>query len=61
MLGLLTIGVGVLARLTLTGMAVGSVLMMGLALNIAAALILALSICFYVFVYTVWLKRRTPE
>jgi protoheme IX farnesyltransferase len=34
---------------------------MGLALNIAAALILALSICFYVFVYTVWLKRRTPQ
>src|SRR6195952_5915148 len=42
-------------------LAVGSVLMMGLALNIAAALILALSICFYVFVYTVWLKRRTPQ
>ena len=42
-------------------LAVGSVLMMGLALNIPAALILALSICFYVFVYTVWLKRRTPQ
>jgi heme o synthase len=34
---------------------------MGLAVNIPAALILALSICFYVFVYTVWLKRRTPQ
>ena len=22
---------------------------------------LALSICFYVFVYTMWLKRRTPQ
>ena len=42
-------------------LAVASVLLMGLALNIAAAAILALSICFYVFVYTVWLKRRTPQ
>ena len=42
-------------------LAVGSVLVMGLALNICAAAILALSICFYVFVYTVWLKRRTPQ
>jgi heme o synthase len=42
-------------------LAVGSVLVMGLALNIPAALILALSICFYVFVYTMWLKRRTPQ
>jgi protoheme IX farnesyltransferase len=42
-------------------LAVGSVLIMGLAVNIPAALILALSICFYVFVYTIWLKRRTPQ
>jgi protoheme IX farnesyltransferase len=42
-------------------LAAGSVLVMGLAVNIPAALILALSICFYVFVYTVWLKRRTPQ
>ena len=42
-------------------LAVGSVLVMGLAVNIPAALILALSICFYVFVYTMWLKRRTPQ
>jgi protoheme IX farnesyltransferase len=42
-------------------LAVGSVLVMGLALNMLAALILALSICFYVFVYTIWLKRRTPQ
>jgi protoheme IX farnesyltransferase len=42
-------------------LAVGSVLVMGLAVNFPAALILALSICFYVFVYTAWLKRRTPQ
>ena len=42
-------------------LAVGSVLLMGLALNIPAAAILALSICFYVFIYTMWLKRRTPQ
>ena len=42
-------------------LAVGSVLVMGLAVNIPAASILALSVCFYVFVYTIWLKRRTPQ
>jgi heme o synthase len=42
-------------------LAVGSVIVMGLAVNIPAAVILAVSICFYVFVYTVWLKRRTPQ
>jgi protoheme IX farnesyltransferase len=42
-------------------LAAGSVLVMGLALNIAAAVVLALSVCFYVFVYTMWLKRRTPQ
>jgi protoheme IX farnesyltransferase len=42
-------------------LAVGSVIMMGLAVNPVAALVLALSIGFYVFVYTVWLKRRTPQ
>lgn len=42
-------------------LAVGSVLMMYLATNLAAAFILALSIAFYVFVYTMWLKRRTPQ
>src|SRR6201981_858388 len=40
-------------------LAVGSVIMMGLAVNIPAAFVLALSIAFYVFVYTMWLKRRT--
>jgi len=42
-------------------LAVGSVIVMGLAVNVPAALLLALSICFYVFIYTVWLKRRTPQ
>jgi heme o synthase len=42
-------------------LAVASVLVMGLATNAAAAAGLALSIAFYVFVYTMWLKRRTPQ
>jgi heme o synthase len=42
-------------------LAVGSVIVMFLALNPAAAFVLALSIAFYVFVYTMWLKRRTPQ
>ena len=40
---------------------VASVLVMWLATNIASAVVLALSIAFYVFVYTIWLKRRTPQ
>jgi protoheme IX farnesyltransferase len=43
------------------GLAVFSVLLMGLAVNLAAAAILTVSILFYVFVYTIWLKRRTPQ
>jgi protoheme IX farnesyltransferase len=31
------------------------------AINLAATIILAVSILFYVFVYTIWLKRRTPQ
>ena len=42
-------------------LAVGSVLVMGLATNAFAAGALAASILFYVFVYTIWLKRRTPQ
>jgi protoheme IX farnesyltransferase len=42
-------------------LAVGAVSVMGLALNWVAAGLLALSIAFYVFVYTIWLKRRTPQ
>jgi heme o synthase len=43
------------------GLAVFSVLLMGLAANWLAATILAVSILFYVLVYTIWLKRRTPQ
>jgi len=42
-------------------LAVGSVVVMGLAVNWVAAELLALTIGFYVFVYTIWLKRRTPQ
>ncbi len=39
----------------------GSIAVMGLAVNAAAAALLALTIGFYVFVYTMFLKRRTPQ
>ena len=42
-------------------LAVGSVLLMGLAVNWAAAALLAFTIGFYVFIYTIWLKRRTLQ
>jgi protoheme IX farnesyltransferase len=38
-----------------------SVLLMGLATNWLAAVLLAVSILFYVLVYTVWLKPRTAQ
>jgi protoheme IX farnesyltransferase len=42
-------------------LAIISVMLMGLALNWLAAALLAATIAFYVFVYTMWLKRRTPQ
>jgi protoheme IX farnesyltransferase len=42
-------------------LAVGSVLMLGLTANWFAAGLLAFTIFFYVAVYTVWLKRSTPQ
>ncbi|HEV2676567.1 MAG TPA: heme o synthase [Aliidongia sp.] len=42
-------------------LASGSVLIMGLAINAAAGALLAGTIGFYVFIYTMWLKRRTPQ
>jgi protoheme IX farnesyltransferase len=42
-------------------LAIGAVTMMALAVNWLAAGLLALTIAFYVFVYTMWLKRRTPQ
>ena len=43
------------------GLACFSLALMYFAINLAATLILAVSILFYVFVYTIWLKRRTPQ
>jgi protoheme IX farnesyltransferase len=43
------------------GLGAFSVLFMGFAVNAVAAAILTVSILFYVLVYTVWLKRRTPQ
>ncbi len=43
------------------GLAVFSVLLMGLATNWLAAAVLAGSILFYVVIYTIWLKPRTPQ
>jgi protoheme IX farnesyltransferase len=43
------------------GLGAFSVLLMALAVNVLAAAILLISILFYVLVYTVWLKRRTPQ
>ena len=42
-------------------LAVASVVVMEVTVNPVAAGILALSIGFYVFIYTMWLKRRTPQ
>jgi protoheme IX farnesyltransferase len=42
-------------------LAVGSVTVMGLFVNVLAAFLLAFTISFYVHVYTLWLKRRTPQ
>ncbi|MEK0082080.1 heme o synthase [Benzoatithermus flavus] len=42
-------------------LAIFSVMVMSLALNYLAGALLAFTIGFYVFVYTMWLKRRTPQ
>ncbi|MEA2981478.1 MAG: heme o synthase, partial [Alphaproteobacteria bacterium] len=39
----------------------GAVALLGLSTNVLAAALLALAIVFYVAVYTIWLKRRTPQ
>lgn len=43
------------------GLACFSLVLMYFAVNLAATIILAVSILFYVFIYTIWLKRRTPQ
>ena len=42
-------------------LSVGAVAIMGVAVNWVAGFWLAVSVLFYVMVYTVWLKRRTPQ
>ena len=42
-------------------LAVFSVVVLGLLVNVVAAALLALTIAFYVLVYTMWLKRSTPQ
>jgi protoheme IX farnesyltransferase len=44
-----------------TVLAIGSVATLGLIVNWVAAALLAFTIAFYVLVYTMWLKRRTPQ
>src|SRR6201991_1089382 len=41
-------------------LSVGAVALMGLFVNLMAAALLAFTVFFYVGVYTLWLKRRTP-
>jgi protoheme IX farnesyltransferase len=42
-------------------LSVGAVAVMGLFVNFLAAGLLAFTVFFYVVVYTLWLKRRTPQ
>ena len=44
-----------------TVLSAGSVAGMAALVNVTAAAFLAVTILYYVFVYTVWLKRRTPQ
>jgi heme o synthase len=42
-------------------LAIGSVVMLGLMVNLLSAAMLAFTIFFYAVVYTMWLKRSTPQ
>src|SRR4030095_1893627 len=42
-------------------LAVFSVVLLGLLVNVLAAALLAFTIFFYIAIYTVWLKRSTPQ
>jgi protoheme IX farnesyltransferase len=42
-------------------LAVGSVLLLGLLVNVLAGALLAFTIFFYIAIYTMWLKRLTPQ
>jgi len=41
-------------------LSIGSVFCLGVLVNWTASALLALTILYYVFIYTMWLKRRTP-
>jgi len=43
------------------GLACSAVSVLAAALNFVAAALLAVTISFYIIVYTIWLKRRTPQ
>ena len=59
------VAAGVISRAEAAGFGVVlslfSVMLMGLAVNMLAAGLLAFTIVFYALVYTVWLKRSTPQ
>ena len=42
-------------------LSLGAILLIGIAVNATTAALLALTIGFYMFIYTMWLKRRTPQ
>ena len=42
-------------------LSIGSVSLLYFSSNLISASLLLLTICFYFFIYTVWLKRRTPQ
>jgi protoheme IX farnesyltransferase len=42
-------------------LACGAIVVIALAANVRAAQLLAVTIAFYVAIYTMWLKRRTPQ
>jgi protoheme IX farnesyltransferase len=44
-----------------TVFAIGSVICLGLMINWLSGALLALTIAFYIFIYTMWLKRTTPQ
>ena len=44
-----------------TVLSVASVIAMAFLVNYISAVLLAVTIAFYVFIYTIWLKRRTPQ
>ncbi len=42
-------------------LSIGSISLLYFSSNLMSASLLLLTICFYFFVYTIWLKRRTPQ